>query len=73
MTNNIEDTIFDNGLATNLTAMFNRGMEIMNETERDTKLKRLAWLINATIHGQLCTIDMSKEWDRLNEQHNNQP
>lgn len=71
---NIEDTIFDDGMAVNTLAMLNRMKEILDDNQTncllnckdDPRVKRLLWLLNSQVYGQMARIDMVKEWDVLN-------
>ena len=81
---NIEDTIYEDSLAVNTIAMLNRGIEILKSINTNSALslkennyfeelfqyRRLLWLLNSQIHGQLGIIDMSKEWDILVSKNN---
>lgn len=72
---NIEDTVMEEGLPVNSKAMLNRLNEIMDESKTnclndingDMRVRKILWLLNGQVHGQLATIDMSKEWDRFND------
>lgn len=72
MSENIEDTIFDDGMAVNCIAGANRLIELLHENNtnclkdlKDPRIKRLMWFLNQYVFGQTATIDMYTEWDRL--------
>lgn len=74
----IEDCIFDNNLPVNTIAMLNRLEELLKENETnsllsesckmDARIKRLFWLLNSQVYGQVATIDMYNEWSKLHRE-----
>jgi hypothetical protein len=77
-TMNIEDTIFDRLLPVNTKATLNRLNKLLDEHQTnsligckyDPRIKRLIWLLNSQIYGQMATIDMEAEWQSLNVKQN---
>ncbi len=75
MTNNIEDFIHSDILPVNTLAMANRLKAILEENNtncalslKDNKqLKKLLWLLNSQVFGELAIIDMSQLWQDLKE------
>lgn len=69
----IEDTIGDDGLPVNSLAMVERLKELLKENntnclsdcKSDIRIRKLMWLINQQVYGQIATIDMYKEWGEL--------
>ena len=71
----VEDTIAEDGLPVNTIAFLNRGIEILQGAETNCALslkgddlhqfKKLLWLINQQVYGQMGVIDMTKEWSML--------
>lgn len=69
----IEDTIFDSGIPVNTLAMLNRLKQLIIEHKtnsllncnQDPRIKRLMWLINSQMYGQLAEIDLMKIWKDL--------
>jgi hypothetical protein len=72
---NIEDTIFDEGMAINSLVALKRLIEIIREhntntilderVRSDIRVKRLFWFLNSQMYGQLTSIDQDKIWDEL--------
>ena len=72
---NIESMIFDEALPDNSIAMFERGIEILRDAETNCikslngeaklKMRKLLWLINQQLFGQLAIIDMYNQWAEL--------
>ena len=72
---NIEDTIFDDGMAINSLVALKRLIEIIGEhntntilderVRNDPRVKRLFWFLNSQMFGQLTSIDQEKIWDEL--------
>lgn len=72
----IEDTIFDNGMAVNCIVAANRLVEIMQENKtnclkgvEDPRIRKTMWFLNSYVFGQMATINMASEWDALYRQH----
>jgi hypothetical protein len=71
----IEDTIFDDGIAVNSIVALRRMLDILEEhntnciytesVKRDPRMRRLFWFLNAQMFGQLATIDMVELWREL--------
>lgn len=74
-TNNIEDKIHEDYLPVNTKVMAHRLIEILEENDtncllglKDNKqVKKLLWLINSQVFGELAIIDMSRLWNELKE------
>jgi hypothetical protein len=72
---NIEDTIFDEGMAVNSLVALKRLIEIIREhntntilderVRKDTRVRRLFWFLNSQMYGQMTSIDQDKIWDEL--------
>jgi hypothetical protein len=72
---NIEDTIFDDGMAINSFVALKRLIEILGEhntntileepVRKDTRVRRLFWFLNSQMYGQLASIDQDKIWNEL--------
>ena len=72
---NIEDTIFDEGMAINSLVALRRLIEIIREhntntileeqVRKDTCVRRLFWFLNSQMYGQLTSIDQDKIWNEL--------
>jgi hypothetical protein len=72
---NIEDTIFDQGLAVNSLVALKRLIEIIREhntntileerVRNDNRVRRLFWFLNSQMYGQMTSIDQDKIWDGL--------
>ena len=72
---NIEDTIFDDGMAINSLVALNRLIEIIHEhntntileeaVRKDSRVRRLFWFLNSQMYGQMASIDQNKIWDEL--------
>ena len=72
---NIEDTIFDDGMAVNSLLALTRLIEIIREhntntilaeaVRKDTRVRRLFWFLNSQMYGQMTSIDQDKIWDEL--------
>ena len=70
----IEEMIFSDDLPVNTIAMLNRALEILKENDTNSatllspendgllKFRKVMWLINAQVYGQLEVIDMAEEW-----------
>jgi len=79
---NIEDTIFDSGLPVNSLAMLNRLKQLIEENKtnslnapkckNDNRIRRLMWLLNSQFYGQLETINLMTEWQKLKEECTNE-
>jgi len=75
---NIEDTIFDQGLAVNSLVALKRLIEIIREhntntileesVRKDTRVRRLFWFLNSQMYGQLTSIDQDKIWNELHRE-----
>jgi len=73
---NIEDLIHNDYLPVNSLAMANRLIELLRENNTNClnaikdniQVKKLLWLINSQVFGQLAIIDMCKLWDDLKEE-----
>ena len=71
----IEDMIEDRFLPVNSIAMLDRLKELLKESEtnnleecrEDKRIRRLMWLMNQQMYGQLGVIDLSREWRALTE------
>ncbi len=74
----IEDTIADAGLPVNTIAMAHSLIAVLEENNvnafcllKDEKAKfkyrKILWLINQQVHGQMGNISMREEWDFLTE------
>ena len=71
----IEETIAECGLPVNAIAMINRLRELMDEhgtnslsgdnVKQDPRVRKVMWLINQQVFGQITVIDMQKEWEAL--------
>lgn len=69
----IEDTIFSNALPVNSNVMLGRlqnllkenGTNCLTDCRDDVRVKKLMWLINSQVFGQLATIDMNNVWVEL--------
>lgn len=71
----IEDTIFDDGMAVNSIVALRRMLDILDEQKtncidteyvrQDPRIKRLFWFLNSQMYGQLATIDMHGLWRTL--------
>lgn len=71
----IEDTIFDDGMAVNCIVAARRLIELMikHHTNNlqgvtDPRIRRVMWFLNSFYFGQTATIDMGKEWDEMYEE-----
>jgi hypothetical protein len=72
---NIEDTIFNEGMAVNSLVALRRLIDILREhntntilDERvrdDTRVRRLFWFLNSQMYGQLISIDQYMIWNEL--------
>ena len=72
---NIEDTIFNEGMAINSLVALGRLIEIIREhntntileerVREDTRVRRLFWILNSQMYGQMTSIDQDKIWDEL--------
>ena len=70
---NIEDTLTNSALPCNSKAMVYRLLELLEEHETnslescrdDPRVKKVLWLINSQVYGQLARIDMCREYDEL--------
>jgi hypothetical protein len=72
---NIEDTIFNQGMAINSLVALKRLIEIIGDhntntileerVRKDTRVRRLFWFLNSQMYGQLTSIDQDKIWDEL--------
>lgn len=72
---NIEDTIFDDGMAVNSLVALRRLIEIICEHDTNTildervrndpRVQRLFWFLNSQMYGQLTSIDQEKIWNEL--------
>jgi len=75
---NIEDTIFDEGMAINSLVALNRLIEIIHEhntntileetVRKDLRVRRLFWFLNSQMYGQLTSIDQEQIWDELHKE-----
>ena len=75
---NIEDTIFDDGMAVNSLVALKRLIEIIGEhntntileeqVRKDNRVRRLFWFLNSQMYGQLTSIDQDKIWDELHKE-----
>jgi hypothetical protein len=75
---NIEDTIFDDGMAINSLVALTRLIEIIREhntntileesVRKDTRVRRLFWFLNSQMYGQLTSIDQDKIWNELHRE-----
>jgi hypothetical protein len=75
---NIEDTIFDDGMAINSLVALRRLIEIIREhntntileeqVRKDTRVRRLFWFLNSQMYGQLTSIDQEQIWDELHKE-----
>ena len=71
----IEDMIEDKFLPVNSIAMLSRLKELLKENEtnnleecrEDKRIRKLMWLMNQQVYGQLGVIDLSREWRALTE------
>ena len=69
----IEDTLTNNSLPCNSKAMLYRLIELLEENEtnslescrNDPRVKKVLWLMNSQVYGQLARIDMCNEYDVL--------
>ena len=71
----IEDTISEESMPVNCIAMANRLVEILREGDTNCvtslkgenllKFRKCLWLLTALTYGQMATIDMVGEWNRL--------
>jgi hypothetical protein len=72
---NIEDTIFDEGMAINSLVALGRLIDILCEhntntilderVREDARVRRLFWFLNSQMYGQLISIDQYKIWNQL--------
>ena len=72
---NIEDTIFDQGMAVNSLVALKRLIEIIREhntntileeqVRKDNRVRRLFWFLNSQMYGQMTSIEQDKIWDEL--------
>ena len=72
---NIEDTIFDDGMAINSLVALKRLIEIIGEhntntileeaVRNDPRVRRLFWFLNSQMYGQMTSIDQDKIWNEL--------
>ena len=72
---NIEDTIFDDGMAVNSLLALTRLIEIIREhntntileesVRKDNRVRRLFWFLNSQMYGQMTSIDQDKIWNEL--------
>ena len=75
---NIEDTIFDEGMAINSLVALTRLIEIIREhntntileesVRKDTRVRRLFWFLNSQMYGQLTSIDQEQIWVELHKE-----
>ena len=75
---NIEDTIFDEGMAINSLVALNRLIEIIHEhntntileepVRKDSRVRRLFWFLNSQMYGQLTSIDQEQIWVELHKE-----
>ncbi len=75
---NIEDTIFDEGMAINSLVALKRLIAIIREhntntimderVKEDTRVRRLFWFLNSQMYGQLTSIDQKQIWDDLHKE-----
>ena len=71
----IEDMIEDRLLPVNSIAMLSRLKELLKENEtnnleecrEDKRIRRLMWLMNQQVYGQLGVVDLPREWRALTE------
>lgn len=71
----IEDTIFDPGMAVNSIVALRRMLDLLDEhktncidddyVKEDPRMKRLFWFVNAQMYGMTTKIDMSDLWRKL--------
>lgn len=69
----IEDSIFGNNLPCNSFVMLDRLRELIIENhtnslencKSDPRVRRILWLLNSQVWGQLGNIDMPKRWVQL--------
>ena len=70
---NIEDTIFDEILPVNTKPILNRMRKLLDDNKTNSlyqckenpRIKKLMWLLNSQFYGQLTTINMIDEWQKL--------
>ena len=72
---NIENTIFDEGMAINSLVALKRLIEIIREHDtntildkrvrKDIRVRRLFWFLNSQMYGQMTSIEQDKIWDEL--------
>lgn len=75
---NIEDTLNTSILPTNTFPVLERLRVVLKELKtnslingvahRDSRVKRLVWLINYQYHGELATIDQYQEYQDISKQ-----
>ena len=75
---NIEDTIFEKGMAINSLVALKRLIEIIGEyntntilderVREDTRVRRLFWFLNSQMYGQMISIDQEQIWDELHKE-----
>ena len=75
---NIEDTIFDEGMAINSLVALKRLIEIIREhntntileetVRKDLRVRRLFWFLNSQMYGQLTSIDQEQIWVELHKE-----
>ena len=75
---NIEDTIFDEGMAINSLVALKRLIEIIRKHDTNTildervrndpRVKRLFWFLNSQMYGQMTSIDQDKIWNELHKE-----
>lgn len=74
--NNIEDKIHEDYLPVNSLVMANRLIDLLRENNTNCLLslkdniqvKKLLWLLNSQVFGELSIIDMSELWNELKNQ-----
>jgi hypothetical protein len=72
LNNHIEETIASQNLPVNTKSMLNRMSELMEEKStnslqgiQDRRIRKLLWLLNSQVFGQLAIINMEQEWKEL--------
>lgn len=74
---NIEDTIFDDGMAVNTLAALKSFENCLRDAHTNcadslsgahkVRARKILWFLNAQVHGQTVTIDMMSEWEALQQ------